>query len=62
VTLEIRKNAHLLYPNFSGALAAAGGLVFVGLMDGTIAVSDDTTQPTMRVLEKFIEEERAANI
>jgi hypothetical protein len=27
VTQEIRKNAHLPYPNFSGALATAGGLV-----------------------------------
>jgi alcohol dehydrogenase (cytochrome c) len=43
VTQEIRKNVHLLYPNFSGALATAGGLVFVGLMDGTVAAFDDTT-------------------
>jgi alcohol dehydrogenase (cytochrome c) len=43
VTQEIRKNVHLLYPNFSGALATAGGLVFIGLMDGTVAAFDDTT-------------------
>ena len=43
VTQEVRKNVHLRYPNFSGALATAGGLVFVGLMDGTIAAFDDTT-------------------
>ncbi|HEV7984175.1 MAG TPA: PQQ-binding-like beta-propeller repeat protein [Xanthobacteraceae bacterium] len=43
VTLAIRKNVHLPYPNYSGALATAGGLVFVALMDGTIAAFDDTT-------------------
>jgi alcohol dehydrogenase (cytochrome c) len=43
VNQEIRKNVHLRYPNFSGALATAGGLVFVGLMDGTVAAFDDTT-------------------
>jgi len=42
-TLEIKKNVHLPYPNYSGALATAGGLVFVALMDGTIAAFDDTT-------------------
>ncbi len=34
---------HLPYPNYSGALATAGGLVFVALMDGTVAAFDDTT-------------------
>jgi alcohol dehydrogenase (cytochrome c) len=43
VTLEIRKNIHLPYPNYSGTLATAGGLVFAALMDGTIAAFDDTT-------------------
>ncbi len=43
VTLAIKKNVHLPYPNYSGALATAGGLVFVVLMDGTIAAFDDTT-------------------
>ena len=43
VTLEIRKTALLSYPNYSGALATAGGVVFVALMDGTIAAYDDTT-------------------
>jgi alcohol dehydrogenase (cytochrome c) len=42
-TLEIKKNVHLPYPNYSGALATAGGLVFVALLDGTIAAFDDTT-------------------
>jgi alcohol dehydrogenase (cytochrome c) len=43
VTQEIRKNLHLPYPNFSGALSTGGGLVFVGLMDGTVAAFDDTS-------------------
>ncbi len=43
VTLEIKKSAHLAYPNYSGALATAGGLVFVALLDGTVAAFDDTT-------------------
>jgi alcohol dehydrogenase (cytochrome c) len=43
VTQEIKKNIHLAYPNYSGALATAGGVVFVALMDGTIAAYDDTT-------------------
>ena len=37
ITQEIKKNAHLSYPNFSGALATGGGLVFLGLFDGTVA-------------------------
>ena len=43
VTLEIKKNVHLPYPNYSGALATAGGLVFLALMDGTVAAFDDTS-------------------
>jgi alcohol dehydrogenase (cytochrome c) len=43
VTLEIRKNVHLPYPNYSGTLATAGGLVFLALMDGTVAAFDDAT-------------------
>ncbi len=43
VTMEIKKSLHLAYPNYSGALATAGGLVFVALMDGTIAAYDDST-------------------
>jgi alcohol dehydrogenase (cytochrome c) len=42
-TLEIKKNLHLAYPNYSGALATAGGVVFVALLDGTVAAYDDTT-------------------
>ena len=40
---QIKKNVHLPYPNTSGTLATAGGLIFVGLMDGTVAAFDDTT-------------------
>jgi alcohol dehydrogenase (cytochrome c) len=40
---EIRKNVHLPYPNNSGTLATAGGLIFLGLLDGTVAAFDDTT-------------------
>jgi alcohol dehydrogenase (cytochrome c) len=42
-TGEIRKSAHMRYPNFSGALTTAGGLVFSGLLDGTVAAYDDTS-------------------
>jgi alcohol dehydrogenase (cytochrome c) len=43
VTGEIRKSVHLRYPNYSGTLATAGGVVFLGLLDGTVAAYDDTT-------------------
>jgi alcohol dehydrogenase (cytochrome c) len=43
VTLEVKKNAHLPYPNYSGTLATAGGVVFVALLDGTVAAFDDAT-------------------
>ena len=43
VTGEVKKNLHLPYPNYSGTLATGGGLVFVGLLDGTVAAYDDTT-------------------
>jgi len=36
-------NLHLPYPNFSGVLSTGGGLVFVGLMDGTVAALGDTS-------------------
>jgi alcohol dehydrogenase (cytochrome c) len=42
-TGEIKKNVHLQYPNYSGTLATAGGLVFLGLLDGTVAAFDDTS-------------------
>ena len=43
VTFEIKKSVHLRYPNYSGALTTAGGLVFIALMDGTVAAYDDAT-------------------
>src|SRR5262245_57003913 len=43
VTGEIKKSVHLQYPNYSGTLATGGGLIFLGLMDGTVAAFDDNT-------------------
>ena len=43
LTGEIKKNVQLPYPNFSGTLATGGGLVFLALLDGTIAAYDETT-------------------
>jgi alcohol dehydrogenase (cytochrome c) len=42
-TGEVKKTVHLRYPNHSGTLATAGGLVFLALADGTVAAYDDTT-------------------
>jgi glucose dehydrogenase len=41
---EIKKNVHLRYPNRSGMLATGGGLVFLALMDFTVAAYADTTR------------------
>jgi alcohol dehydrogenase (cytochrome c) len=43
VTQEVKKTAHLGYPSRSGTLSTGGGLVFIGLFDGTVAAFDDTT-------------------
>jgi alcohol dehydrogenase (cytochrome c) len=43
LTGEIKKSVHLSYPNYSGTLATGGGLVFLALLDGTVAAFDDTT-------------------
>jgi alcohol dehydrogenase (cytochrome c) len=43
LTGEVKNNAHLRYPNYSGALSTAGGLVFIGLLDGSVAALDDST-------------------
>jgi alcohol dehydrogenase (cytochrome c) len=40
---EIKVKAHMPYPNYSGALATGGGLVFTGFADGTFVAYDDTT-------------------
>ncbi|HSV22161.1 MAG TPA: PQQ-binding-like beta-propeller repeat protein [Xanthobacteraceae bacterium] len=42
-TGDIKKNVHLRYPNYSGTLATGGGLIFLALLDGTVAAFDDTT-------------------
>ena len=47
LTGEIKKRAHLPYPNYSGTLVTAGGLVFVGLLDGTVAAYDENTLAEM---------------
>ena len=43
ITGDIKKNVHLRYPNYSGTLATGGGLIFLGLTDGTVAAYDDAT-------------------
>jgi alcohol dehydrogenase (cytochrome c) len=43
LTGEVKKSIRLKYPNYSGTLSTAGGLVFVALLDGTIAAYDETT-------------------
>jgi alcohol dehydrogenase (cytochrome c) len=43
VTGELKKSVHLRYPNYSGTLATGGGLVFLALLDGTVAAYDDTS-------------------
>jgi alcohol dehydrogenase (cytochrome c) len=43
VSGEVRQTVHLPYPNYSGTLATAGGLVVLGLDDGTVEAFDDTT-------------------
>jgi alcohol dehydrogenase (cytochrome c) len=43
LTGEIKKKVHVPYPNYSGALATDGGVVFTGFTDGTLVAYDDTT-------------------
>jgi alcohol dehydrogenase (cytochrome c) len=43
LTGEVKKSVHLRYPNYSGTLATGGRLVFLALLDGTVAAFDDTT-------------------
>src|SRR5262252_6322324 len=43
LTGDVKKSAHLRYPNYSGTLATGGGLVFLALLDGTVAAYDDTS-------------------
>ncbi len=43
LTGEIKRKVHIPYPNYSGALATGGGLVFTGYTDGTFVAYDDAT-------------------
>jgi alcohol dehydrogenase (cytochrome c) len=43
LTGEVKKRIHIPYPDNSGALATAGGLVFTAFSDGTIAAYDDAS-------------------
>ncbi len=43
LTGEIKKSVTQKYPNYSGTLTTAGGLVFTALLDGSILAYDDTT-------------------
>jgi alcohol dehydrogenase (cytochrome c) len=43
VSGEIKKRVEFPYPNASGMLTTAGGLVFTGMLDGTIVALDDQT-------------------
>ena len=43
LTGEIKAKAHVPYPDYSGALATAGGVVFTGFTDGTFAAFDAVT-------------------
>jgi alcohol dehydrogenase (cytochrome c) len=43
LTGEVKKRAHSTYPNGSGTLTTAGGLVFTAFMDGSLVAYDDTT-------------------
>jgi alcohol dehydrogenase (cytochrome c) len=40
---EIIKKLHIPYPNNSGVLSTAGGVIFTGYTDGAFAAYDDTT-------------------
>ena len=42
-TGEIKARCKLDYPNYSGALATAGNLVFIGQLDGTFSAHDART-------------------
>jgi alcohol dehydrogenase (cytochrome c) len=43
LTGEVKKSVTMKYPNYSGTLATGGGLVFIALLDGTVAAYDDTS-------------------
>jgi alcohol dehydrogenase (cytochrome c) len=43
VTGELKKRVEFPYPNASGVLSTAGGIVMTGLLDGTVVALDDQT-------------------
>ena len=43
LTGDTKKKINLPYPNYSGNLTTAGGLLFTGLNDGTFSAYDDAT-------------------
>ena len=51
-TGEVKKTVRIPYPNVSGALATAGGLVFTGYIDGTFVAYDDAS------MEPVVEDQR----
>jgi alcohol dehydrogenase (cytochrome c) len=49
-TSEVKKRLDLPYPNFSGVLSTAGGIVVTALLDGTVlALNDQTLEELWRV-------------
>jgi alcohol dehydrogenase (cytochrome c) len=42
-TGDVKKRVRVPYPNYSGALATGGGLIFTGFTDGTFVAYDDAT-------------------
>ena len=42
-TGDVNKRVRVPYPNYSGALATGGGLIFTGFTDGTFVAYDDAT-------------------
>jgi alcohol dehydrogenase (cytochrome c) len=47
LTGEVKKKVHSIYPNVSGVLSTAGGLVFTGYIDGTLVAYDDASLDTL---------------
>jgi alcohol dehydrogenase (cytochrome c) len=43
LTGEVKAKVHIPYPNYSGTLATAGGVVFTGFTDGSLIAYDDAT-------------------
>jgi alcohol dehydrogenase (cytochrome c) len=41
-TGDVKNTINLRYPNYSGTLATGGGLIFLALLDGSVAAYDDT--------------------